>query len=269
MNDITNQEFEQIRGYIKQHYGISLGNEKKSLIYSRLRSVLQERGFENFTQYYDYLISDKTGQASMIFIDKMTTNHTFFMREVEHFYYFRDTVLPYLEKNVKNKDLRIWCAGCSSGEESYTLQMLIQDHFKESAWDTDLLATDISISVLEKAIQGIYSNEQLKPIPEWWKKQYFKKYDNDNMIVTDSIKKKIIYRKFNLMEDNFPFKKKFNVIFCRNVMIYFDNKTREELVQKFYNASDNGAYLFIGHSESLNNTNTKYKYIMPAVYRKV
>ncbi len=271
MEEVTAKEFELIRGYIKSQYGIHLGDEKKSLIYSRLRSVLQEKGFDNFTQYYEYLVSDKTGQASIVFIDKMTTNHTFFMREVEHFYYFKDTVLPYIEENVRDGDLRIWCAGCSSGEESYTLQMFMQDYFRNSRkkWNTDLLATDVSTSVLEKATKGIYTNEQVKPLPDMWKKQYFKQYDDNNMTVVDSIKEKIIYRKFNLMESVFPFRKKFHVIFCRNVMIYFDNRTRDELVRKFYDASDYGAYLFIGHSESLNNSDTKYQYIMPAVYRKV
>lgn len=271
MNEITTEEFNLIRGHIKKNYGIDLNDEKKSLVYSRLRSVLKDAGFKTFKEYYEYLIADKTGKASIVFIDKITTNHTFFMREVDHFYYFRDTVLPYLEKEVKNHDLRIWCAGCSSGEEAYTLQMLMTDYFgnKPQKWDTELLATDISTSVLSKAIKGVYSNEQIKPLPDNWKKMHFKKYDEDNVTIVDSIKKKITYRKFNLMSESFPFKKKFQVIFCRNVMIYFDNKTRKELVNKFYEASDKGAYLFIGHSESLNNIDTKYKYVMPALYRKM
>lgn len=268
---ITNREFELIQRYIKSNYGIHLGEEKKSLIYSRLRSVLQDNGLQNFSQYYEYLISDKTGKAAITFIDRMTTNHTFFMREVEHFYYFKDTVLPYLEETVRDGDLRVWCAGCSSGEEAYTLQMFMTDYFKNSKkiWNTELLATDISTTVLNKAVKGIYSNEQVKPLDEVWKRNYFKKFDENNVIVTDEIKNRVTYRKLNLMEPRFHFKRKFHVIFCRNVMIYFDNKTRDALVKKFYDISEEGAYLFIGHSESLNNTDTKYKYIMPAVYRKI
>ena len=270
-SSISDKEFELIRDYIKSRYGINLGEEKKSLIYSRLRSVLVEKGFEDFTEYYNYLIKDKTGQAAIVFIDRMTTNHTFFMREVEHFYYFRDTVLPYLKENVTNGDLRVWCAGCSSGEESYTLEMLMTDFFKGSnkGWNTELLATDISTTILSKAMRGIYTNQQIEPLDENWKKNYFKKYDDNNVIVDDMIKRNVTYRKFNLMETKFPFRKKFHVIFCRNVMIYFDNATREALVNRFYDCSEEGAYLFIGHSESLNNTNTKYKYVMPAVYRKM
>lgn len=268
---ITDNEFRLIRDYIGRKYGIHLSEEKKSLIYSRLRPVMIEKGFDNIKQYYDYLVSDKTGEASVIFIDRMTTNHTFFMREPDHFFYFRDTILPYLEKTVKNHDLRIWSAGCSSGEEPYTLQMILQDYFrgKSSKWDTQLLATDISTTVLDKAIKGVYSNEQIKPLSDEWKRMYFRKYNSDNVVVSDDIKSKMIFKKFNLMEGKFPFRQKFQVIFCRNVMIYFDSDTRAELVDKFYDVSEEGAYLFIGHSESLNNTSTRYKYIMPAVYRKI
>jgi chemotaxis protein methyltransferase CheR len=272
VKDITDREFNQIRDYVKANFGISLSDEKKSLIYSRLRTTLIDLGFDNFTQYYEYLVNDKTKQAVTRFIDKVTTNHTFFMREVEHFDYFRDTVLPYIEETYRSqKDIRLWCAACSSGEESNTLQMILQDYFgnKPETWNTQILATDISTQVLDKAVHSVYANESLASIPDRWKRDYFKKFDAENSMVTDQIKKQIIYRKFNLMEPVFKFKKKFQVIFCRNVMIYFDNKTRDEVVQKFYDLTEPGGYLFIGHSETLNHTSTKFKYIMPATYRKV
>jgi chemotaxis protein methyltransferase CheR len=129
--------------------------------------------------------------------------------------------------------------------------------------------TDISTQVLDKAVKSVYTNDSLASVPEKWRKTYFQPDDENHMIVTDDIKKEIFYRKFNFMEPKFPFKKKFQVIFCRNVMIYFDNQTRDELVSKFYEATEPNGYLFIGHSESLNHTSTMYKYIMPAVYRKV
>lgn len=121
----------------------------------------------------------------------------------------------------------------------------------------------------EKAVQGVYSKEQIKPLDEKWKSNYFEYYDTDNVRVKENIRKKVTYRKFNLMNEVFPFKRKFHVIFCRNVMIYFDNETRNRLIERFYEASEEGAYLFIGHSESLNNIDTKYKYVMPSVYRKI
>ncbi len=272
MKEITDKEFSLIRDYIKKNFGISLGAEKKSLIYSRLRTVLQANNLETFTEYYEYLINDKTGKAVEKFIDKVTTNHTFFMRETDHFDYLRDKALPYIYENFKDtKDLRLWCAGCSSGEESYTLQMIVKDFFenKEPKWDTQMLATDISTNVLEKAINGIYPTENINTLPDKWKTKYFDKYDESQSIVKDFIKKEIIYRRFNLMEQKFSFKKPFQIIFCRNVMIYFDDNTRNELVTKFYESTVKGGYLFIGHSESLNRSGTQYKYIMPAVYKKI
>ncbi|MCL2665631.1 MAG: protein-glutamate O-methyltransferase CheR [Defluviitaleaceae bacterium] len=267
--DITDKEFYAIRDYIKDHYGINLGDEKKSLIYSRLRTTLIENGFENFTQYFEHLLKDKSGDAIVRFVDKITTNHTFFMREVDHFDYLRDHVLPYIEETYSaQKDLRIWCAACSSGEESNTLQMIAQDHFKGKGWDTQILATDISTQVLDKAVQSVYSADSVQTVPDKWKKTYFAKINEASYAVTDEIKKHITYRKFNLMQEKYVFKKKMQVIFCRNVMIYFDNKTRDEVVARMYEITEPGGYLFIGHSETLNHTNTKYKYVMPAVYRK-
>ena len=271
MTDITDDEFERIRGFIKQKLGISLSKEKKSLIHSRLASTIHEKGFDDFTQYFDFLLRDTAGEELIHFVDKVTTNHTYFMRETDHFDYLRDTVLPFVYENFsKDKDLRIWCAGCSSGEESYTLEMLILDFFtdKPNKWDTEILATDISTTVLNKAIRGVYPKESLQNLPKHWIHQYFIEYDSEHQQVHEKVKKLITYRKFNLMEEKFPFKKPFQIIFCRNVMIYFDSATREQLVSKFYNATVKGGFLFIGHSESLNISKTKYKYIKPAVYRK-
>jgi len=270
MKEITDKEFNTIRTYIKDTFGISLSDEKKSLIYSRLRTVLQDLSIDNFTDYYHYLVKDKTGQAAIKFIDKVTTNHTFFMRETDHFNYLRDKVLPYIEETYKNNDLRLWCAGSSSGEEAYTLKFIVEDHFSKSKskWNTEILATDISTQVLDKAVHGVYSNESVGTLPEVWRKRYFDRYDDEHSIVKQEVKNGITYRKFNLMEEKFPFKKPFQVIFCRNVMIYFDNPTRDTLVKKFYDLTEPGGYLFIGHSESLNHTGTKYKYVMPALYRK-
>lgn len=269
LQEITTEEFNMIRTHIKDCYGINLGDEKKSLVYARLRTVLQKKGIESFRQYYDYLVSDKTGEAAVTFIDKITTNHTYFMREADHFEYFKDNVLPFVESESRNKDMRLWCAGCSSGEESYTLQMYLTEYFESKGpWDTTMLATDISTTVLKMAYNGIYTNEQIKALPAEWKRKYFKKLSDEAVQVTDALKKKIIFRRINLMDDKFPLKKKVHVIFCRNVMIYFDANTRDTLVNKFYDLLEPGGYLFIGHSETLNYSKTKFKYIMPAVYRK-
>jgi chemotaxis protein methyltransferase CheR len=270
MVTITDKEFKQLAQYIQSNYGIHLKEEKRTLVTGRLHNVLLENNCRSFTEYINLLQSDKTGESVTKLINKITTNHTFFMRESDHFNYFRDKVLPFLEKKVTDKDLRIWSAGCSSGEEPSTLAMIIDDYFSKEKmwWDTKVLATDISDQILEKARSGKYANEQLASLPNNFRTNYFKKLNNENSVLIDKIRSEIIYRKFNLMEEVFPFKKRFHVIFCRNVMIYFDNKTKMELVNKFYELTEPGGFLFIGHSESLNRDQTRYKYILPAVYRK-
>ncbi|MDF2890696.1 MAG: cheR3 [Clostridia bacterium] len=267
---ITDKEFTMLTSYIKTNYGIHLKQEKKSLITGRLYNVLTQKNFNNFSDYYEYIVSDKTGDGVATLIDKITTNHTFFMREANHFDYFKRKLLPFFTKVVENRDLRIWSAGCSSGEEAYTLAMIIDEYLDSDKmyWDSKILATDISNRVLDIAKKGIYQNEKIESLPSIWKSNYLKKLDNENYVLTEKLRNEVIYRKFNLMDPVFPFKKKFHVIFCRNVMIYFDNKTKNELVQKFYDCLEYGGYLFIGHSESLNRETTKFKYIMPAVYRK-
>ncbi|NMA95566.1 MAG: protein-glutamate O-methyltransferase CheR, partial [Clostridiales bacterium] len=217
MYKITDTEFKKLANYIRDNYGINLRKEKKLLVIGRLGPILTQLGFNNFTQYYEYIISDKTGAAVTTLLDRITTNHTYFMREVDHFYYLRDHVLPYLKINVKDKDLRIWSAGCSSGEEPYTIAMILDEFFgtDKRYWDTKILATDISNKILNKAKMGIYKNESIASMPPQWRLKYFKKIDNDKSIIKDNIKSEVIFRNFNLMEPIFPFKKKFHVIFCR------------------------------------------------------
>lgn len=270
MFSISDKEFKQLAAYIGKNYGIHLKEEKRTLVVGRLYNVLLQNNFRNFSEYIEYVLSDKTGEAAATLINKITTNHTFFMREADHFFYFRDKVLPYLVDISKDKDLRIWSAGCSSGEEPYTLAMIIDEFLGREKvwWDTKVLATDISSKVLEKAQKGVYTNEEIEALSPHWKLSYFKKIDNNRYVLIDRIRNEVIYRKFNLMDEVFPFKKKFHVIFCRNVMIYFNAQTKNKLVKKFYDWMEYGGYLFIGHSESLNREETKYKYVMPAVYRK-
>lgn len=270
MLTITNKEFCLLTAYIHDNYGIRLKEEKRALVLGRLQNVLLQFNFNSFSEYFDFVLADKTGEAATTLINRITTNHTFFMREADHFFYFRDKALPQIAKAAKDKDLRIWSAGCSSGEEPYTLAMVMDEFFGAAKiwWDTKILATDISTKVLDEASKGIYENEEIEAVPSHWKLNYFKKINKENSMVADKLKNDVIFRKFNLMDEVFPFRRKFHVIFCRNVMIYFDGKTKNELVKKFYDCTEYGGYLFIGHSESLNREETKYKYVMPAIYRK-
>lgn len=266
---IMDDDFKRLTGYLKHDYGINLIH-KKSLIEGRLTNMLTEKGFNNFREYLDHVFNDMTKTELTELINKLTTNHTFFMREANHFEYFKKNILPYLEANVKEKDLRIWSAGCSTGEEPYTLAMIMEDYFQGlgNTWDKKILATDISVNVLEAAERGIYPAQALDNIPPTWKLNYFSKQNSESFRVSEKIKDEVIFRMFNLMDEVFPFKKRFHVIFCRNVMIYFDHRTKMELINKFYSITEPGGYLFIGHSESISREENPYRYIMPAVYRK-
>lgn len=271
MINISKKEFDAISNLVRLNCGISLKYEqKKNLVISRLQNIVIQKKLNNFSEYYQYIKNDTSGEALITLIEKLTTNYSYFMREPDHFNYFTTVVLPYLiSKNLANKDLRIWSAGCSTGEEPYTLAMLMSEFFGKEfdGWNTKILATDISYKVLDKAQKGIYSNEQLEKLPSIWKQKYFKKAD-DNWEINKNIRNEVIFRKLNLNSENFPFKKNFNVIFCRNVMIYFDQNTKDKLINKFYKNIEYGGYLFIGHSESINRDESKFKYIKPSIYRK-
>ncbi|PXV95483.1 CheR-type MCP methyltransferase [Lachnotalea glycerini] len=271
MINMSDEEFKLLSFYIKENSGINLRKEKKALLVGRLNNMLLELGMDNFMDYYKYLQNNTQGEELSKLIDKVTTNHTFFMREAEHFNYFTETVLPYFRKTIKDRDFRIWCAASSSGEEPYTLAILLDEFFKPTGeiWDKKLLATDLSLKALEDAKRGIYNYEHISSLPKLWVLNYFDKISQTEYQVKNEMRKEVIYRRFNLLESVFPFKKKFHVIFCRNVMIYFDNPTKEALLNKLYDSLDYGGYLFIGHSESINREKTRFKYIKPAVYRKI
>ncbi len=272
MKEITTKEFFLLSGYIKEAYGINLKEEKKALVKGRLGNMVTQQGFQSFTDFYEYLVKDRTGKASRDLVNRITTNHTYFMREKEHFHFFQQEVLPALIKEAGTPDLRIWSAGCSSGEEPYTLAMLLEDYFKQGKkqWDTKILATDLSENALAKGKEGRYPAASLSPLPESWKSRYFAKVpkDSSRVEITAALKGEVIFRKFNLMEDRFSFKKPFDVIFCRNVMIYFDEETKNKLVQRFYDQLRPGGYLFIGHSETIDRRCSPFQYIKPAVYKK-
>lgn len=270
MKPFTEKEFIQFTKFIKRNYGVNLLH-KKTLVIGRLQNYIMQQNFKSFSDYFDFVMSDKTGKAAASLVNKITTNHTFFMREPKHFEYFKSHVLPGLViREQKRKDLRIWSAGCSTGEEPFTLAMIIDEYFGDAKleWNTKILATDISGKALDIAKKGEYESERVSSLPASWRLNYFKKLDNGRYAISDRIKNEVIFRRFNLMETDFPFKRRFHVIFCRNVMIYFDAKTRAGLIEKFYNITKHEGYLFIGHSESINREQTNYKYVMPAVYRK-
>ncbi|MGK5094500.1 CheR family methyltransferase [Deltaproteobacteria bacterium TL4] len=269
------QEFELMRTLIYNRAGISLPDQKRELLQSRLNKLLRGRPFDSFKAYYDYLIQDRSGKEIIKLVDAVSTNHTYFFRENEHFEFLRSSVLPEIIGKLKEKrewDFRLWCAAASSGEEPYGLLITLMEYLGADypRWKAGLLATDIAASVLEKAKQGLYQETQLDKVAPALKMKYFSKKSENLWEVQSAYRAEITFRRFNLMNVNFPFQKKFHVIFCRNVMIYFDQPTIEKLVNRLYECTVPGGYLFVGHSESLSRINNPYeRYVQPAVYQKI
>lgn len=263
---ISDEDFRKLTSFIKAQYGITL-QEKRQLVTSRLSSLLTEQGYTSFTEFVDQLLKEKDPQKIEQVLNRLTTNYTFFMRETEHFDFFYKVILPELvRKYQKRKVLSIWSAGCSSGEEPYNLSMYIKDYLgmQASQWDTRILATDISQKAMAKAKQGIY--ELPDTLPPAWKKKYFRKVEGNRYAVSQEIRDNVIFQTFNLM-DPIKFRIKFDVIFCRNVMIYFDQPTKDALVRRFYDATNPGGYLMISHSENLSK-DAPYVTVAPSTFQK-
>ena len=277
MNDtlmsISDREFEQMRRLIYDRFGINLTEQKRSLLVGRLQKMIRDSGYDSFGAYYEALVNEPGEAGLSELIDRVSTNHTYFNREKDHFDYLLTTALPAvttaLEKSNR-RDLRIWCAGCSSGEEAYMLLILLQEFFGANygRWQAGLLATDISLRALASAKAGIYSSDRLAALPHEWRGKYFRQIGADQWQVSDKLRQEATIRRLNLMNPRFPFKQPFQIIFCRNVMIYFDQPTRDNLVRKFHQHLEPGGYLFIGHSETLGREQNQFHYLQPAAYRK-
>jgi chemotaxis protein methyltransferase CheR len=268
MQKINPEEFARLVTYMRDSYGINLEN-KLALVEGRLWGMIGQRGFASLDEYFRYVISEPSGAEIRILVTKLTTNYTYFMREDQHYKFLTAHALPQLTAAIRDKDLRVWSAGCSSGEEPYTTAMALDEFFGpgKAAWDAKILATDISPLMLKQAVGARYPEERLQNIPPAWRKKYFIP-DGDAWRVAPAIKNEVIFRSFNLMEKNFPFRKPFHVIFCRNVMIYFDKRARHDLVMRFYQALAPGGYLIIGLSETLTKGATPFLFEQPSIYRK-
>ncbi|MCG8337145.1 MAG: protein-glutamate O-methyltransferase CheR [Proteobacteria bacterium] len=270
---ISDEEFELFRRFIYRNFGINLTDAKRALLMNRLQKILKKKGFRSFKEYYESIQNDKSLSELSELIDAVSTNHTFFFRESAHFDYLVNTSLPELIPKITaagHKDLRVWCAAASTGEEPYVIAMLMMEYLGADYrnWSAGLLATDISNDALNTAMQGIYTEERMSQVPKKYKHSYFDKIGPDRYQVKDHLKQEVLYRRFNLMNEKFPFKKPFHVIFCRNVMIYFDQATRTGLVQRLYDFTAPGGYLFIGNAETLGRNESQYTYIAPSIYKR-
>lgn len=273
MFEITDEEFQNLTTFVKVNYGLDL-TSKRMFAQMRMQKLIAENGFDCFADYFQYVCSDLTGHAVTGLINGLTVNYTLFYRESFHFEYLAQEVLPRLfAKEQQTKDLRIWSAGCSTGEEPYTLAIILADFLGmyKTQWDTKVLATDISTFALKKALVGAYPAASIEGLNPEWVRKYFTREPNDpeNIYVAPSIKEEIIFRKHNMVVDPFIFKQKFHAIFCRNVMIYFDEETKYRVLRKFFDNLDDDGYLFIGMSETIDLAKSGFAYAMPSVYQKV
>jgi len=273
MMNISDSEFASLRQIIYTRFGINLTEQKRSLLVGRLQKMLRTNKIDTFEDYYRFLEKDTSGKAVSDLINLISTNYTYFNREKDHFDYYLNTALPTICEEIRNrgeKNLRVWCAGCSTGEEAYTLMMLMHEYLGSEypRWDAGLLGTDISERVLNTARTGIYPADKVASLPENLQRKYFTQQPSGQMQVSEKIRREVTFRRFNLMNTTFPFKRPFHIIFCRNVMIYFDQTTRNALVQRFHRFLEPKGYFFIGHSETLGRDSKLFRYIMPAVYQK-
>lgn len=270
---ITEKEFYLFKDIIYRHTGIQMTEKKRNLVVARLSKRLRALGLQSFSQYYEYLNTslDASDELNNL-INRITTNKTDFFREKHHFDFLTNEVLPVFIDSSKRggeRRLRIWSAGCSSGEEPYSLAMTIADAFKdERGWDLKILATDLDTDVLMRASRGVYSSPQITPVPIGYLSKYFSR-SSEGYEVSPQIKSMVSFRRLNLMDPAFPMKRPFDIIFCRNVMIYFDDQTKQDLVKKYHSHLKPNGYMFVGHSESLMNMKHLFRFLKHTVYIKV
>ncbi len=270
----TEQDFRQIYDLVYRRFGIYLSPQKRSLVFSRLLHLVRVHGFKSFAEYIRYVQNDSSGRALMALADYISTNHTYFNRENSHFEFLRHTAIPFwldkLQQTHPKEKMRVWSAGCSSGEEAYQLAMLFHEMLGGifARQQAAVLATDISRSMLKKAEKGIYADENVKRLPMNLIQKYFVRLNENQWQVKPFLKEMILFRRQNLVEPVYPFKRKFHTILCRNVMIYFDKKTREQVVEKFARYLENGGFLVLGLAEVLPIKNSYFEYVQPAVYMR-
>jgi chemotaxis protein methyltransferase CheR len=262
------REFDQIRRVAYEYCGLDIRPGKEHLVSARLGKLMRQLGMRSFREYYDYVKHDSSGQALVSMVDALTTNHTGFFRERQHFEFFENVVLPSLSKRSR---IEIWSAACSTGEEPYSLAFAVLERLANSqAQEIRIFATDISTRALATAQQGIYRQERLNGLDRLMLASYLLKGTRGAeglCRVKPHIRDMVQFERLNLIE---PFSGvgTFPLIVCRNVMIYFDAQTQQDLVGRLSRQLEPGGYLFIGHSETLNGIAHPLKYVCPAVYRK-
>ncbi|MFB3826867.1 MAG: protein-glutamate O-methyltransferase CheR [Bryobacteraceae bacterium] len=257
--ELSSGEFEQIRRLARERFGLDLRPGKESLVAARLGKRVREQRFSSFRDYFRHVLDDRTGEALTGMIDALVTNYTSFFREPAHFEFLRA-----LAQDWQPRRARVWCAACATGEEAYSLAFVL------AGGAFELLATDISTRALQAARRGVYGADRLAEVPEPLRHRFFVRCsgpDQGQYQVRPEIRAQVDFRRINLIE-SFESLGGMTVIFCRNVMIYFDKATQQDLVERLAQRLEPGGYLFVGHSESLTGVRHGLEYVRPAVYRK-
>ena len=272
--ELTRGEYELFRRLVYEQSGINLGDAKMQLVRSRLGRRIREGRFRSYRAYFEHIRSDASGRELSDLIDAISTNTTHLFRERQHFDFLTRAIKQWLDDRewcTAHRDLRIWSAACSSGDEPYSIAMTAHDTIgSRSNLGLKILATDISTRMLDAARAGIYDADRLANVPESYRRRYVVRAAGSGrpqMQMSPELRKLITFARLNLINDQFPFRHRFDVIFCRNVMIYFDRSTQEMLVNKMARHLAPGGYLLIGHSESLNSLRHSLAYVQPTIYR--
>lgn len=265
----TDADFLRVKSLVYDFAGIDLNESKKNLVYNRLAKRIRFLQQDSFSQYLDYV--EEQGEAEFIhLINAITTNLTFFFRENHHFEYLAETVIPHLLKtNQSTKKIRIWSAGCSTGEEPYSLAIVLKETVP-AGWDAKVIATDLDTNVVQTGVTGVYKIDRLKGMSEARKKQWFLKgkgANEGNVKVKPDLQKIIEFGQINLMHE-WPLRDAIDVIFCRNVVIYFDKETQAKLFNRYADILPDGGHLFIGHSESLYKVCDRFELLGKTIYQK-
>jgi len=266
---LTQNEFHLIQSLLYEKAGISLSEQKQSLIVSRLSKRIKQLELPSFQAYYDLVVGGEDPEELTQMLDLMSTNKTDFFREPVHFEFLKEQVIPTLSHI---KQIRIWSSASSTGEEPYSIAMTLLDAVPElRQWDCKILASDLSTRVLAKAAQGVYEEERVENLSSAIIQRHFLRGKGKQagfVKVKPQIGEMVTYRRINLMDQSFPIRNPLDVIFCRNVMIYFDRPTQASLVAKFFRYLKPGGILFIGHSESLQWIDHPFTYVAPTIYQK-
>ncbi|MDH4133416.1 MAG: protein-glutamate O-methyltransferase CheR [Gammaproteobacteria bacterium] len=271
--EFTDRDFEFLRSIVTSHTGITLGGHKRQLVYGRLTRRLRQLNISTFSQYCVYVeqhLNDELGEL----VNAITTNLTSFFRENHHFEHLAESALPdRMDNNGLQRRLRLWSAGCSTGEEPYSIAMTVAETLGSAlpVWDVRILATDIDSQVLARAANGVYTQDRIEGISGARQKRWFRRGAGPNqgkVRMDDALRSLISFKQLNLMDEAWPMRGPFDIIFCRNVVIYFDKPTQKKLFDRYADLLAPGGYLYVGHSESLHGTSTRFRLIGRTIYQK-